>query len=80
MVRVVPRVPDGNISEDTAVRPQDVVRPGPHFPSVPKHPPYPLIPTPPALSWKEVFHAAVSILLNDLTILYSVTGINYVSV
>ena len=31
MVRVVPGVLDGDIPEDTAVRPQDVIRPEPHL-------------------------------------------------
>ena len=30
-VRVVPRVPDCDVPEETAFRPQDVVRPGPLF-------------------------------------------------
>ena len=55
MVRVVPRVLDCDVPEKTAVRPQDVVRPGPHLPSFSKHPPHPMIPTPPALSRQEVF-------------------------
>ena len=30
MVGVVPSVPDGHVLEDLTVKPQDVVRPGPH--------------------------------------------------
>ena len=55
MVRVMPRVLDGDIPEKTAVRPQDVVRLGPHLPSVLKYPPRPPIPTPPDLLRQEVF-------------------------
>ena len=56
MVRVLPRVPDGDIPEETAVRPQDVIRPGPHLPSLSDHPPRPPVPTPSGLLWQEVPH------------------------
>ena len=54
MVRVVPRVLDGDIPKEKAIRPQDVVRPGLHLPSSPKHSPRPPIPTPPEFPWKEM--------------------------
>ena len=39
MVRVVPRVLDGNVPEETAVFPQDVIRPGPPAQLGPLHGP-----------------------------------------
>ena len=38
--------PDGHISEETAIRPQDVIRLGPHLPPLPNHAPRRLIPAP----------------------------------
>ena len=49
MVRVVPGVPDSDILEQTSVRPQNVVSPGPHHLSLLLRVPRPLVPTPP--SW-----------------------------
>ena len=41
-------VPDSNIIEQTSVRPQNVVSPGPHHLSLSLHVPRPLVPTPPS--------------------------------
>ena len=43
MVRVVPGVPDSDILEQTSVRPQNVVSPGPHHLSLSLHVPRPSV-------------------------------------
>ena len=40
VVGVVPGIPDGHILEQTMVRPKEVVRTGPHLPSVTDHAPH----------------------------------------
>ena len=54
MVRVVPGVLDSNILEQTSVRPQNVVSPGPHHLSLSLHVPRPSVPTPPSPSRNEM--------------------------
>ena len=60
MVRVVPGVPDRDILEQTSVRPQNVVSPGPHHLYLPPHVPRPSVPTPLSPSQHEmlrhIFH------------------------
>ena len=56
MVRVVPGVPDGDITEETVVRPYDLIRPGPHLLSLPLHSPRPPFPAPPFLPRQKVPH------------------------
>ena len=43
MIRVLPWVPDIHVPEETTVRLQDVVRPGPHLPHNPNHAPHPFV-------------------------------------
>ena len=54
MVWVVPRVPDGDVSKETAIRPQDIVRPGPHLPPLSYTNPCPPVPSPWSPTWLEV--------------------------
>ena len=54
MVRVVPGVPDSDILEQTSVRPQNVVCPGPHHLSLPPHVPRPSVPIPSSPSRHEM--------------------------
>ena len=54
MVRVVPGVPDSDILEQTSVRPQNVVSPGPHHLSLSLHVQRLSVPTPPSPSLHEM--------------------------
>ena len=56
MVRFVPQVLDGHVLEDPAFGSQDVVCPGPYYPPLSHHLPYPPILAPRLPSQKEVPH------------------------
>ena len=46
LVRVVPRVPDGDVPKKMAVRSQKLICPGPHLLPLTTHNPRPLVPRP----------------------------------
>ena len=61
VVYIVPGVPDGDILEQTAVRPQNVVHPGPHLLATAKHAPCLAIPGPSAMARKEMLHRVLKL-------------------
>ena len=54
LIQVVTGVLDGHVPEETAVRPQDGVRPGLHLPPHPDHGPHSPVVGPGASEWKKV--------------------------